>query len=58
VLASRSGVAAVERLMAQGSGEMVGQVNGKLKFTPFHEVLGQRKQLEDELLRILAVLSI
>lgn len=58
VLASRSGVAAVERLIAGGHGEMVGQVNGDLVFIPFDQVIGQQKPLEEDLLRILGILSI
>lgn len=58
VFASRSGVAAVERLLAGGSDEMVGQVNGKLTFVPFKRVFEDRKPLEEDLLRILGILSI
>lgn len=58
VFASRSGVAAVERLLAGGSGEMVGQVNGKLTFVPFKRVFEDQKPLEEDLLRILGILSI
>ncbi len=58
VLASQSGVAAVERLMAGGNNEMVGQVNGKLCFTPFSEIVGNQKALDESLLRILRILAI
>lgn len=58
VLASRSGVAAVERLLAGGSDEMVGQVKGELAFIPLNEIHEQQRLLDTELLRILGILSI
>jgi 6-phosphofructokinase 1 len=58
VLASRSGVAAVERILAGGRSEMVGQVNGTIVFTPFEAVMDKPKPLDDDLLRILGILSI
>jgi 6-phosphofructokinase 1 len=58
VLASRSGVAAVERLISGGSAEMVGLIGGQLVFSPFSKVLQERKLLDGELLRILGILSI
>jgi len=58
VLASRSGVAAVEGLIAGRSTEMVGEVCGRIVFTPFSEALSTPKQLDKELFRILGILSI
>ncbi len=58
VLASLTGVAAVERLLSGGSAEMVGQANGKLVFIPFRSLLDQSQALDGELLRILGILSI
>ncbi len=58
ILASRLGVAAVEALMAGRRNVMAGIVNGELCFTPFDQAIGKRKQLPQELLRILSILSI
>ena len=58
VLASRSGVAAVEALMAGHTDTMVGERRGKIALIPFMEVLGKRQLLEEDLLRILHILSI
>lgn len=58
VFASRSGVAAVEGLIAGRTNEMVGEVCGRIVLTPFEEALSMPKQLDQELLRILAILSI
>ena len=58
MLASRSGVAAVEALLAGKAGVMVGQVNGRMVLTPFSEVLaGTSPRNHAELDRILAILS-
>jgi 6-phosphofructokinase 1 len=58
VLASRSGVAAVEGLIAGRTNEMVGEVRGRLTFTPFEEALAKPKHLDPDLLKILRILSI
>ncbi len=58
VLASRSGVAAVEGLMAGRTNQMIGERGGALTFTSFEEALTTPKQLDQELLRILGILSI
>lgn len=58
LLASRSGVMAVEALRAGGKNLMVGQLNGTMMLTPFEEVIGKAKPLEADLLRILGILSI
>ncbi len=58
LLASRSGVMAVEALRAGGKNLMVGQLNGTMVLTPFEEVIGKAKPLEADLLRILGILSI
>ncbi|MFZ1615923.1 MAG: 6-phosphofructokinase [Flavobacteriales bacterium] len=58
MLASRSGVAAVEALLAGQAGVMVGQVNGRMVLTSFSEVLsGTSPRNHAELDRILAILS-
>lgn len=58
LLASRSGVAAVEALLQGQCGMMVGEVNHKIVLTPFSEVLGRKDPADTDLLRILRVLSI
>ena len=58
VLASRSGVAAVEALIAGHSSTMVGERQRKMALIPFMEVLSKRQLLEEDLLRILHILSI
>lgn len=58
MLASRSGVKAVEGLINGQSGVMVGEINDEIIFSPFEEVLKGHKPLDGELLRILGILSI
>jgi len=58
LLASRSGVAAVEGLLAGRANEMVGIVNGKMVFSPFELVVQGAKPKEEDLMRILSILSI
>lgn len=58
VLASRSGVAAVEALIAGHTDTMVGERLGKIALVPFAEVLGKKPTLDEDLLRILHILSI
>lgn len=58
VLAGRSGVAAVEALLAGHSDAMVGIVHGKVVLVPFAEAIGTRRDLDPELLRVLGILAI
>ena len=58
LLASRTGVAAVEGLIEGRSGEMAGIVNGNLAWTRFEDAISGRKATDDDLLRILNILSI
>ena len=58
MLASRSGVAAVEALIAGHAGVMVGMVKGQMVLSPFSEVLaGSNTRDYKELDRVLAILS-
>lgn len=57
VLASRVGVAAVEGLMAGRTGEMVGIVNGQIRFTDFGKAIKHLKQINLEMLKIVDILS-
>ena len=58
LLASRTGVAAVEALLQGRSNEMVGMVNGSIALVPLAHAIGRKKQLDQELYRILRILSI
>ena len=58
LLASRSGVAAVEGLIQGSSNAMVGIVNGNIVLTPFEQIIGVKKSVDDDLLRILSILAI
>ena len=57
IIASRMGVAAVELLMSGTHDSMVGIVNDEVVTTTFRQAIGKRKRINEELLRILAVLS-
>lgn len=58
ILASRLGVAAVEGLLQGRYDVMAGVVHGQVAYTPFQEAIDREKPLEDDLLRILGILSI
>jgi 6-phosphofructokinase 1 len=58
LLASRTGVAAVEALIAGRSNEMVGVVNKEIHFTPFAEAIKHNTKLKPELLKLVEILSI
>lgn len=59
LLAGRSGVAAVEHLLAGGHDTMVGICGDQVVFTPFATAIdGRKKLLDPELYRILGILSI
>ncbi|MCB0763983.1 MAG: 6-phosphofructokinase [Flavobacteriales bacterium] len=57
ILASTTGVLAVEHLLAGAHGVMLGMVNGAVRLTPFEEAIGGRKQPDPELYRILGILA-
>lgn len=58
VMASELGVAAVEALLSNRSGEMVGLVNNEVKFTSIEEALKKPRRIQDNLLKIAQILSI
>lgn len=58
ILASRTGVAAVEGLRESKSKAMVGIINGKIVYTPFEDAVSDKLLLDKELLRIADILSI
>jgi 6-phosphofructokinase 1 len=57
ILASRTGVAAVEQLLAGTHDAMVGVVNGAIAVTPFEQAIGNQKPLQRDLLHVLKVLA-
>jgi 6-phosphofructokinase 1 len=58
ILASRMGVGAVEALLNNKSGVMIGVVNGRIHHTPFAHATKHHTQLSAELLRLNKILSI
>jgi 6-phosphofructokinase 1 len=58
VLASRLGVAAVESLIAGRNREMIGVVNGQIHFTPFSNAVKHNPEVNQELLKIVEILSL
>jgi 6-phosphofructokinase 1 len=57
ILASRLGVAAVDALLEGQSNVMVGEIHGKIAFTPLHETWAQRKTIDKDLWRLAAILA-
>lgn len=58
VLASRLGVAAVEALVAGRRGEMAGLICSDVRFTPFKSAIKHNVKLNEDLLRIIEILSL
>ena len=58
VLASRLGVAAVEALVEGRKNEMVGIINNKVVYTSFSDVVKNKKEFPNELMRIAEILSL
>lgn len=57
LLASRLGVAAVDGLLAGKRDCMAGLVHGRIIFTPFAQAIGERKELDKDLFRVLSILA-
>ena len=57
LLASRLGVAAVEALLEGQSTVMVGEIHGRVAFTPLKETWIRRKVVDSDLWRLAAILS-
>jgi 6-phosphofructokinase 1 len=57
LLAGKLGVAAVEALLEGMSGVMVGEVNGKVAYTPFAETWQKRKSIDPEVFRLAGILA-
>jgi len=58
VLASRLGVAAVEGLLEGRSGEMAGLICGEVRFTPFGKAIKHIDNINENLTRIVEILSL
>lgn len=58
VLASRLGVGAVEGLLAGRSGEMAGSIHGEVEFTPFKNAIKHIGTINENLVRIVEILSL
>lgn len=58
VLASRLGVAAVEGLLNGQKDVMAGMIDNKIAFTPFLKAISEKKEIEEEALRVAQILSI
>lgn len=58
VLASRLGVAAVERLLAGHSDEMVGLVHGEITYTPLEKAVKHHVTINNEFKKIVEILSL
>jgi 6-phosphofructokinase 1 len=57
ILASRTGVSAVEALIEGKGNAMVGMVNGTIVITPFEKAIGKQKKLDMDLYRMLFILA-
>jgi 6-phosphofructokinase 1 len=57
LLASRLGVAAVDALLEGQSNVMVGEIHGKITFTPLQESWAKRKTIDNDLWRLSAILA-
>ncbi|HUI65418.1 MAG TPA: 6-phosphofructokinase [Bacteroidota bacterium] len=57
ILASRLGVSAVDALLEGQSGVMVGEIHGKIAFTPLKETWTQHKALNEDLWRLARILA-
>lgn len=57
ILASRLGLGAIEGLLDGHKNEMAGIVNDKLVYTPFHDTITKKKDINSDLLRISGILS-
>lgn len=58
VLASRLGVGAVEGLIAGRNGEMAGSIHGQVAFTPFKNAIKHIGSINENLVRIVEILSL
>jgi 6-phosphofructokinase 1 len=57
ILASRTGYAAVKRLMSGNFGEMVGVINNEIAYTPYEQVVKLKQPIKEDLMEMIKVLS-
>ncbi|MDH5781942.1 MAG: ATP-dependent 6-phosphofructokinase, partial [Dehalococcoidia bacterium] len=57
ILASQLGAAAVDALANGKTGYMVGELKGKISFTPLSETWEKRKELDSNLLKLTEILA-
>lgn len=57
-LASRLGYEAVNSLLCNRSGGIVGEINGKIVFTPFLEVITKHKSFDRSIIKIASILAV
>ncbi len=57
LLASRLGIASVDALLEGQSGVMVGDIHGKISFTPLRETWEKRKTIDKDLWRLASILA-
>ncbi len=58
VLASRTGVAAVEALIAGYRSEMVGLIDNEIAYTPFEHAVKNNREIDPNMIRIVEMLSL
>jgi 6-phosphofructokinase 1 len=58
VLASRTGVAAVEALLAGHHGEMVGLIANEIAYTPFEHAIKHNREIDPNMIKIVEMLSL
>lgn len=58
ILASRLGVSAVERLLAGGSGEMVGMASNEVVYVPFADAIYKEKKLNENMRKLAEILAV
>ncbi|NJO01921.1 MAG: 6-phosphofructokinase [Bacteroidia bacterium] len=58
ILASRTGIGAVEGLLNGKTNMMTGVVNDELVYTPFSETIAKQKPIQEDLIRMVSILSI
>ncbi len=58
ILGSRLGLAAIEALIEGETNVMVGVVNDKIELTPFHDAINKKKPFNNDLIKMVNILSI
>ena len=57
MLASRSGIAAVDAIIHKNHNTIIGIVNGNIHYSSFYETLKKKKTINEDWLRMLQILS-